>query len=159
MGDTASFTLTKRRLNKRRLKDLLVGLMSLDGVRTGKDELVAFEFSRGTHSTLAEVYVAVERALMAFNVFDRACQKRHGVYDGMPTTSENAAKLAAYTDEIEAEKDAEVKLPDFPRIKLSELLTRPAAPGDRPGRAPANNPIPQSVLNRLWPIIDDDRPA
>jgi hypothetical protein len=151
MGETATVTLTKRRL-----KDLLVGLMSLDAVRSSKDEIAGFEFSRQTHSALAEIYVGAERALQAFNVFDRACQKRHGVYDGMPTTSENVEKLAAYTAEIEEEKDTTVDLGDFQRIKLSALLTAPARDGDK---KPRTNAIPQSVLNRLWPIIDDDSDA
>ena len=88
--------------------------------------------------------------------WERTTQKDMGVYDGMPVNDENAKKMDAYKRAVVEALEERVELPGLGRIKLDDLCYQPLPPNARPNEKPALNPIQQSVMHALWPIIEEE---
>lgn len=141
---------------KLRYRDLLrlhSALNSLDGIRTGKEELVVFEFSTNVKWNISKNTVILNRAREEYDHRERHAMKEHGVFDGMDKNSANMMKLAAWNEEMEEHKDREVELLGVLLFSRADLLTRP--PGEDRKPRP-DNPIPNSVLTGLAPLLKDE---
>jgi len=137
-------------LTVRALLGLHRAFNSLDAVRSGKDEIVILEFSGSTRAKIMANFAELEAIKEIHDATDRALAKQHGVVAGMDENAENGARLDAYRRALidAANETREVHLH---RIALSALLNKP---GD--GKTIRLNPVPQSVLNLLTPILDYD---
>jgi hypothetical protein len=143
MSATVAFTV-------RTVLDLSRALNSLDAVKVGKDEIVALEFTGATRAKIMANVVAMDPIKLAHEATDRALAKQHGVFAGMGDSPENFAKADAYRRAVEEALDFLREI-SIERIHLSALLNRP---GD--GKTIKLNPVPQSLLNRLAPILEFD---
>lgn len=152
MGDTLKIT-------NRALVKLDEALYCLDASRTGKDEVVPFVFSPKVSWALAKNAVLVERAKLAFDKAVRAQAKTlkiapgESIKAGEEVSPEKRERFAAFTDAIEELRDQEVEISGLIYIKLEDLIEQPAA-GDAKAK---QNTIPQSVRNKLVPIIVDPK--
>lgn len=139
---------TAIKLTVRQCLEIHRALNSLDAVRSGKDELIAMEFTGVIRAKLMANAQALEPIRFAHEATDRALAKQHGVYQGIEESPENARKVDAYKRAVEDALDLEVEV-QMHRIALTALLNRP---GD--GKTIRTNPVPQSLLNKLAPILD-----
>ena len=150
------------KISNRALLKLHEALNSLDGSKTGKDEVIPFEFTMDVSWRLSTNAVIVERAKLAFDRALRMVAKQVGLRPGESlhvANNENpdAAKVAKiekfgqFTELSEELKDKEVDIPGILLIKLEELLNRPSSADGKV----LKNPIPQGVRNGLVPIITE----
>lgn len=141
------------------IRDLLSlrrGLHSLDAVKSGKEgEITLLVFGPLTRRKLLRAYHAVEREALMHEEWERKTQKDLGVYDGMPINDENAKKMDAYKRAVVEALDEHVELSGLSRIKLDDLCYQPLPLNAKPHEKPALNPVQQSVLHALWPIIEE----
>lgn len=144
MPELAPLTITNRQLI-----ELDRGLSSLDAIRSGRDEIINFEFSDDTKYAIVHAAVVVRRAKETYDAFARAKAAELGVYEGLEKTQENALKVRDLNAALEAAKEKPVTLDGITPIKASDLLARPGDP-----KKPAKNNIPSSVLTNLWPILE-----
>jgi hypothetical protein len=135
-------------LTVRQFLEIYRALNSLDAVRSGKDELIALEFTGVTRAKLMANSQALEPMRLAHEAADRALAAQHGVHQGMGESPENASKVDAYKRAVEDALDLKCEV-GLHRIALTALLNRL---GD--GKTIRTNPVPQSLLNRLAPILD-----
>ncbi len=142
------FTITNRQL-----LELEIGLRQLDAVREGKDQVVALVFDPKTIYRLMKNSVVVEREKVGFDRADRAAAKTAGYFAGMQANEANARKADDYQRARAELLDQEVELTGILKIKLESLLTRPI---EDPKVKPKLNAVPQSVINRLAPILEDE---
>ncbi len=142
------------------IRDLLIlrrGLNSLDAVKSGKEgEIELLEFGPLTRRKLMRASMAVETEARLHEQWERDTQKKFGVYHGMAVNDANAKLIDEYK-RVEAEALGEsVTLAGVTRIKLDDLCYKPLALNAKAGDKPVLNPIQQSVLHALWPIIEED---
>lgn len=143
----------KLNITNRQLLDLRRGLKSLDAVKAGKDgEIVPLEFDIKTRSRLMTAAVKIEPHALAYDKLDRAISLETGVYEGMEKTDANGLRLDGYRRKIEELLDQPVEIDGILFVTLSDILNRP--PGIDGKRAA--NPVPQSVLIKLAPIIAEE---
>lgn len=142
------------------IRDLLIlrrGLNQLDAVKSGKDgEITLLLFSPQTRRKLLRIHHAVEREALMHEEWERKTQKDLGIYDGLPINDENAKKMDAYKRAVFEALEEHVELAGIGRIKLDDICYQPLSPNAKPNEKPALNPIQQSVLNALWPIIEEE---
>lgn len=138
-------------VSNRALAALLRGLGSLDAIREGEC-LVGFEFAKDVKWLLMVAAVEAERAFEPYRRMDRKTASKFDIFDGMESSPENARHLSQYNAEMETLRDQEVTIDKMPRFKLDELLNRPCCDDKKVGRM---NPIPQSVLVNLAPILEE----
>lgn len=152
MGSTVKFT-------NRALLRLHEALNSLDGSKTGKDELIPFEFTAKVSWNLAKNQVIVERAKLIFDKALRQQAAQAGVKPGEsirvgPDEKPDPVRLQKFAklqDAIEEMKDQSVDLSGLIFVTLDDLLSGPVdADGNK-----KHNPIPQSVRAGLVPIIKE----
>ncbi len=79
---------------------------------------------------------------------DRELAQKIGVFEGMEKTDANGRLMDSYRREFEAMLDQTAEI-ELQTVKLPELLARPGDPKKQ-------NPIPQSVLYGLMPIIQEE---
>jgi len=139
-------------ITNRALIALCRGLSSLDAVKEGTSDIIGFAFSRDVQWRLVLASVAADGAKLAYDKIDKATAAENGVFDGMAQNDANARAIDAYTRAMEEILDKEVTIPDMPRFTLAELLDRP--PSDDK-RARKTNPIANSTLRNLAPILDE----
>lgn len=141
------------KITYRELLALHTGLNGLDGARSGKEEITPFEFDIATRLLLLRASADIMRQKVVFDILDRKTAEECGVYDGMEKTDANAKKLDAYQRKVEEAKDQSTDI-SVEKIALSALLNKPLTDDEkRRGASPRQNPIPQSVINRLFPIL------
>lgn len=136
----------------RQLVALCRGLASLDAVKEGVSELIGFVFVRDVQWRLVLAAVAAGGAKLAYDKIDKATAAEHGVFDGMAENDANARALDSYRRAMEDILDKEVTIADMPRFTLAELLDRPPTDDKR---ARKTNPITQSTLHNLAPILTE----
>jgi hypothetical protein len=143
----------KLNITNRQLLDLRRGLNSLDAVKAGKDgEVIPLEFEIKTRARLMTNAVRFEPHALAYDKLDRAIALEAGVYEGMEKTAANGQRLDVYRRKIEELLDQPVEVDGVLFVRMSDLLSRPpGADGKR-----ATNPVPQSVLIKLAPIITEE---
>lgn len=120
------------------------GLASVDAVKEG-DSIIAMDYVIATRLTLLRNAELLERELAAYDKLDRELAAKWGVAQGMELTAETAPKIAGYLKDQGEAKDSELEI-GITKIKLLSLLTRPDGKANR---------LPQSVLHRLAPILED----
>ena len=138
------------KLTVRRIADLQRALNSLDAVRQGKDEIVPLEFSGATRARLMASAMTVAQVMAVHDATERALAKQFGVYADMPKNAETAITMDDYRRAVEEALDEEREI-DIVKIKLDALLNKP---GD--GKTVRMNLVPQSVINKLAPILLHD---
>jgi hypothetical protein len=144
-------------LTNRQLLALRSGLNSLDAIKNGKDgEFIPLEFESVIRNRLMRAEAVVASAALVYDKTDRKLAEEAGVFDGMDRNDANGRKMDAYKRKIEAVLDEEVKLVGIVRIKLHELLHKPLGHDQKPNDRARLNPIPQSVLYKLAPIIEEE---
>jgi hypothetical protein len=125
------------------------GLDQLDGAKTdGKDGVVMFRFSPKISFNLSKNAVLFEREKIAFEKTQRRLAREAGVVLGEEITDKNRAAIFAFHEALEAAKDADTEISGVLCLRLADLLDQPVSE--------KKNPIPQSVLNKLVPIIQED---
>lgn len=120
------------------------GLASVDAAKEG-DAIVAMDYAITTRLTLLRNAELLERELAAYDKLDRELAAKWGVAVGMELNEVTAQKIAGYLKDQGEAKDSELEI-GITKIKLESLLKRPDGKSNR---------IPQSVLHRLAPIIED----
>jgi hypothetical protein len=135
------------------LIELERGLAQLDAVREGEKELNPICFETAVSYTLLRNAEAIAKEIALFNKLDRDAAAALKFFDGMPVTPENSAIAAAYQSKRAELLDTEAKV-ELTRVKLDDLLKRPEEI-----KKSKRNPIPQSVLNRLAPMIEEREAA
>ncbi len=141
------------KITNRELRKLHQGLSSLDGIRQGSNEVIGFVFDSKTKLALMHNTIAVERAKEALDRVEQKSLKEKGIYDGVERTPETIKKLGEHMQMIETLNDEIVDLAGLREIKASEILNQPQCDAKAPCKC---NPIPQSVLTQLRPILVDD---
>lgn len=140
-------------MTNRQLLELELGLRQLDAIRGGeeKEKFVAIEFDAKTSYRLMRNRVFIEPAKMAFDKADRAAAKDAGYYEGMSVNDENAKKADAYQQRRADLLDEEIEVDGLMLVTVENLLNRPEE--DPKTKKPKRNPVPQSVIARLAPIL------
>lgn len=144
------------------------GLRQLDAVREDKDKLVGFEFETKPSYRLMRGSVAALRAKAAFDMADQRLRATHEVYEGMlisyppdtkPTADQldaaaaNAKKVDAYQRARAVLLNQEADVDGALMMTLDQLFNRPESD---PKKTARRNPIPQSVIAKLAPIIEEE---
>ena len=150
------------KITNRDLIKLDQALKCLDCSRAGKDEVIPFEFDARVSWSLAKNSVLVERAKLAFDRAIRQQSKQCGltpgdsirVGPGDNPDPELVRKFAAFEETADVLKDQETEISGLIFISLKDLLTKPSNSDGKQGK----NPIPQSVIIGLVPIIKGDAP-
>lgn len=124
--------------------DVRRGLNSVDAATEGT-AIIAMDYAITTRLTLLRNAELLERDLAAYDKLDRELAAKWGVATGMELNEVTAQKIAGYLKDQGEAKDSELEI-GITKIKLASLLTRPDGKGNR---------LPQSVLHRLAPIIED----
>lgn len=132
-------------------------LNCLDASKRGTDEIVPFEFSAEVSWRLAKNACILERLKTTFGKRMRQIAAQSGLKPGESISvgggevpdMERLGRFAKFQDLVEEAKDVEEEVSGLLFVTLDELLTKPAGPDGKVGR----NPIPQSVRNKLVPII------
>lgn len=125
------------------------GLAQLDAVRESEKELNPIVFEPAVNYMLLRNAEAITKEIARFNKLDRDAAHEVKFFDGMEATPANSIIAAAYQRKRAELLDTEAKF-DLTRIKLDDLLKRPEEI-----KKSKRNPIPQSVLNRLAPMIEE----
>lgn len=135
-------------ITRRQLLELSRGSQQLDAIRESEKDLVPLLFDHKVAYRLMRNSTVVEREVAIFNKLDRDAAKACGFYENMVVNDENARKADEYQRKRAELLDETVKLEGIFLIKIEELLNRPEE-----FKKSKRNPVPQSVLARLAPII------
>lgn len=147
----------KLTLPMRKVLELRRGLNSLDAVKAGKEgEVVPLDFDPKTRYRLMKNAAIVEREALIFDKMDRGFAEQSGAYDGMEKNDANAAKMDAYKRKLEEALDQNVDLDGLLFVRMEDLLFRPLPSDAKPTDKRKSNPVPQSVLHKLMPIIVEE---
>ena len=144
------------KISNRDLLKLNEALGRLDGSKTGKDEIIPFEFTPEVSWKLAKNAVITGRAVLAYEKAVKQQAVQIGIKPGESITvggteKPDEAKLEKFLRLDEAKetlKDQEQDLSGILLITLAELLARTDG---------KSNPIPQSVRTGLVPIIEEKK--
>ncbi len=143
------------------LRDVLTlceALSSLDGSRQGKDEINIFEFEPKVSWALAKNAGIVAPHKVAF---EKACRQQakqarvapgESIKAGEEVPLEKRERFDQLTEAIETLKDEPTELSGILFLKLADLRNKPKDKDGDVGR----NAIPQSVINKLAPLIRED---
>ena len=135
----------------RRILELYRALNSLDAVKQGHDEIVPLEFSGLVRAKIVANCVTLDPLVRAHETTDRLLSKQHGVIvDQKGDTPDSAQAMDAYLRSVHEALDLQRDVA-LERIRLVDILRRPGDPKNQ-----KLNPVPQSVINRLAPILDFD---
>ncbi len=139
----------------RQLLDLSVGLKQLDAIKESDKEFVPIAFDSKVSYRLMRTSEVVEKDRARFEKLDREAARAAGFFEGMTAKhvdgtphEENAQKADAYQHRRANLLDQEVKLEGVFFVTIEQLLGRPEE-----YKKSKRNPIPQSVISRLAPII------
>ncbi len=132
----------------RQLIELESGLRQLDAIRESEDALVPLMFETKVSYKLMRTAEVVAKERSRFDKLDRQAAKDAGYFDGMTANEANAAKADSYQRKRAEILDTEIKV-ELATLKIEELLNRPEE-----FKKSKRNPVPQSVLARLAPIIE-----
>ncbi len=142
-------------LTFRQLLELSTGLKQLDATKEGEKDIVPLAFDFTTSYRLMRNSQIVERERAIFEKMDRDAAKAAGFFEGMAAKNadgspheENARKADDYLRRRAALLDGEVKLEGIMLVSVEQLFSRPEE-----FRKSKRNAVPQSVLNRLAPIL------
>lgn len=151
-------------VTRRQLIELSQGLKQLDFIRENEKELVPLQFDQKVSYRLMRSSVVIERERALFDKLDRTAAKDAGFYEHMQVIpskdagpaeraacDENARKADAYQQKRADLLDEEVKLEGVMLVTVEQLLVRPEE-----FKKSKRNPVPQSVLNRLAPIVEEE---
>lgn len=133
----------------RQLLEMERALAQLDAIRESEKEFVPIQFDTKTSYRLMRNAEAVAKERARFDKLDREAAKSAGFVEGMAANDENAKKCDDYQHRRGALLDNEIKV-ELVRLKIEELLNRPEE-----YKKSKRNPVPQSVLNRLAPMIEE----
>lgn len=143
----------KLNLTLRDVQRLRRSLNSLDAIKSDVDgRVVHLDFTMPVRVALMQNAAAVEREGLMIDRLDRELAGEVGVFDGMEKTDANGRLLDAYRRKLETMLDQPVEI-ELTRVTLTALLTRSGADPKKPQQL---NPIPQSVLYGLAPMIAED---
>ncbi len=131
---------TPSKLTNSQLESVAQGLAALDGLQL-KDGFVPFKFDDETTWSLAVKMAAVQQAMTILNTAKKSLARQNGLAEGMKVTPENAEKVQAFMESLDA------------------LMAKPAEVGtlepiSRAALNLAKNAIPPTVLARLMPILE-----
>jgi hypothetical protein len=138
------------KLTRRQLLELSQGLKQLDAIRENEKDLVPLQFDSKVSYRLMRTSAAVEREKALFEKLDRQAAKDAGFFEGLAANEENAKKADAYHHKRADLLDEEVSLEGVMLVSVDQLLIRP-----EDFKKSKRNPVPQSVLNRLAPILEE----
>jgi hypothetical protein len=145
------------KMTTRELVQLRTGLSALDASKGSKEgEINVLEYDVKTRYRLMKAAEIVGRECLAYDRLDKELQEKHGIYDGLPRNEANAKKIAAYESDLEKSMNDEVELGGILKIKLANLLERPRTVDMKSTDPVKLNALPQSAINRLYPIIEDE---
>lgn len=122
------------------LETLAHGLSALDGLQT-KDGFQPFKFDDDTTWLIAVNTDLVQKAVNRLIIARKSLAKQHGVVDHMKITNENAEKVAAFMESVDALLAKEVPVEGLVRIEKAKLNV-------------AKNGIPPGVLGKLMGILE-----
>ncbi len=132
----------------RQLIDLERGLSQLDAIRENEKELVPLMFETNVSYRLMRDAEVVAKDRARFDKLDRQAAKDAGFFEGMTANDVNAAKADAYQRARAEILDTEITV-ELATVTIEELVNRPEE-----FKKSKRNPVPQSVLARLAPIIE-----
>lgn len=148
LAETVGDTIT---LTRRQLLELSQGLKQLDAIRENEKDLVPLAFDTKVSYRLMRSSVVVEREKALFDKLDRQAAKDAGFFEGMAANDESAKKADEYNRRRADILDEEVKIEGVMLVSVEQLLSRPEE-----FKKSKRNPVPQSVLNRLAPILEEE---
>lgn len=144
-------------LTRRQLLELSHGLKQLDAIRESEKDVVPLMFDAKVSYRLMRTAEAVEKEKARFEKLDRLAARDAGFFEGMAAKNadgspheENAKKADAYQHKRAELLDEVVTLEGIFRVSVEQLLSRPEE-----FRKSKRNPVPQSVLNRLAPMLEE----
>ncbi len=143
----------KLNLTLRVVQRLRRSLNCLDAIKSDVDGRVThLDFSMPVRVALMRNAAAVEVAGLVVDRLDRELAEEIGVFEGMEKNDANGRLMDVYRRKLETLLDQTTDV-ELVTVKLGDLLTRSGADPKKPAQL---NPIPQSVLYGLAPIIAED---
>lgn len=153
-------------LTRRRLLEVSQGQKQLDAIRENDKEFIQLQFDSKVAYRLMRTSVVVEREKALFDKLDRMAAQEAGFYEHMQVIPSNdagpeeramcdanARKADAYQRARAELLDEEVTIDGVMLVSVKQLLERPEE--DRKTKS-RRNPVPQSVINKLAPILQEE---
>lgn len=136
------------KLTNAKIAALVAGLAGLDGLRVSPNEFRPYRYDDDNETIwlIAGNAAILGDALKRFEHAKKLLALQHQVTDGTVITEKNAEQVSKFMQELSTLEEKEVEVEGLQKISRARLKV---------GKGDKNNPIPPSVLARLWPLLED----